>query len=94
MVVESLPRNFAVDGILRGRCWAVTVGVVIRCSVGAVNVGLVGIVFAQMLFNCIAIKAIDQLGSGFGGNLGRRDPAGECFKPSVENSLHRVGILQ
>ena len=27
------------------------------------------------------------------GNLGKRDPAGECFKPVMENSLRRVGIL-
>ena len=33
VVIEGLPRNFAVDALLRGRGFAVTVGVVIRCTI-------------------------------------------------------------
>ena len=53
-----------------------------------------GAVSGLMLFNCIANVAVDQSGSGLGGYLGGGDPAGECFKPLVENKLHRVGIFQ
>ena len=47
-----------------------------------------------MLLDCVAIEAVDQLGSGLGGYLGGGDPAEKCFKPLAENSLHRVGIFQ
>ena len=47
-----------------------------------------------MLLNCIAIEVVDQVGSGLGGDLGRGDLAGKCFKPLVGNSFHRVGIFQ
>ena len=94
MMVESLPRNFAGDAIFRGRCWAVTMGVVIRCTVGAAKEGPVGVIFGQVLFNCVAIKSVDQPGSGSRVNLGRGYSEGECFKPLVEDSLHRMGIVQ
>ena len=48
----------------------------------------------QFLVNYVAIEAVDQLGLGLGGELGRGDPAGKCFKHLVDNSLHRVGIFQ
>ena len=62
-------------------------------TIGAASEGPVGTLFGYMLFDCVAIEAVD-LGSGFGDVLGRRDPAGEYIKPIVENSLHRVGIRQ
>ena len=69
-------------------------GVVICCAIGAANEKLVGTLFGQILFNCVAIEAVDQLGSGFRDDLGRLDPAAECFKPLVENSLHSLGNRQ
>ena len=69
-------------------------GVVNRCTIGVASEELVGTVFGHMLFDFIAIEAVDQLGSGFERDLGGADPAGECFKPLLENSLHRVGIRQ
>ena len=33
VVIEGFPRNFAVNAFLRGRGWAVTVGVITRCTV-------------------------------------------------------------
>ena len=50
--------------------------------------------FGYVLCDCAAIEAVDQLGSGLEGDLGRGDPAGKFFKPLLENSLHRVGIFQ
>ena len=53
-----------------------------------------GAVSGRMLFNCVAIEAVDQLGSGLGGYLGGGDPAVECFKPLLENNFHKLGIFQ
>ena len=47
-----------------------------------------------MLLDCVAIEAVDWLGLGLRGYLGEGDPAGKCFKPLAENSLHRVRIFQ
>ena len=67
------------------------VGVVIRCTIGAASEGLVGTLLGQILLDCVAIETADQLGSSFGGDLGRADPARECFKAVVDKSLYGVG---
>ena len=91
MGVRRFLRKFAVDALLRGRGLAVTVGVVIRCTVRATSDRMVRAVSGRMHLGCIAI---DQLGSGLIGYLGGGNPARKCFKPLVEKSLHGVGIFQ